>query len=362
MDPLVADKETIRIYERVAREWTEARTAGDLDHVGWVEANRAPGALVDIGCGPGWHLADAVPPAIALDPTMSMLRLAADNAPAALGVRAVAEALPFATGSLGGALANRVYLHLPLADVPLALADLHRCLAPDGVAFVCVVGDEFGEEFRARGRFGGRLFSGWSDQRLADVCHGAGFTVEDLTTRRRDDRPRRLELRLRRGFSLADTVGSGMRLLVCGLNPSIYSAEVGIGFGRPGNRFWPAAIEAGLVTEDRDPRHALSAHGIGMTDLVKRPTRRADELSADEYRQGLRRVERLVEWLKPAGICFVGLAGWRAAVERKALAGLQADRLGGAPVYLMPSTSGLNAATRLADLVAHLKVAAALAG
>ena len=65
-----------------------------------------------------------------------------------------------------------------------------------------------------------------------------------------------------------------MRLLVCGLNPSIYSADAGVGYARPGNRFWPAAIAAGLVTEDRDPRHALSHHGVGITDLVKRATGR----------------------------------------------------------------------------------------
>ena len=45
-----------------------------------------------------------------------------------------------------------------------------------------------------------------------------------------------------------------MRLLVCGLNPSVFSADVGIGFARNGNRYWPAALAAGIVTVDRDPR------------------------------------------------------------------------------------------------------------
>jgi TDG/mug DNA glycosylase family protein len=45
----------------------------------------------------------------------------------------------------------------------------------------------------------------------------------------------------RRARTLPDTVGPGMRLLVCGLNPSLFAADAGVGYARPGNRFWPAA-------------------------------------------------------------------------------------------------------------------------
>ena len=151
-----------------------------------------------------------------------------------------------------------------------------------------------------------------------------------------------------------------MRLLVCGLNPSLHAADAGVGFVTPGNRFWPAALAVGLATVDRDPWHAIRHHGMGMTDLAKRATRRADELAPDEYRDGLARVDRLCARLQPAAVCMVGLAGWRTAVDRKAGAGWQERRLGGRPVYVMPSTSGLNAHSRPADLADHL--ATALAG
>ena len=82
-----------------------------------------------------------------------------------------------------------------------------------------------------------------------------------------------------------------------------------------------------------------------MTDLVKRATPRADELTTAEYRAGLERVGRLCAWLRPGAVCFVGLAGWRAAADRKAVAGVQPETLGDTPVYVMPSTSGLNART-----------------
>jgi TDG/mug DNA glycosylase family protein len=178
-----------------------------------------------------------------------------------------------------------------------------------------------------------------------DLVVGAGFERVD-------------ERHVRRLHTLPDRVGPSMRLLVCGLNPSLYSAERGIGFARPGNRFWPAMLEAGLATVDRDPAHALHHHGIGMTDLVKRATTAAAELTADEYAAGVERVARLCAWLRPRAVCMVGLAGWRAAVDRRAAVGWQAADLGGVGVYVMPSTSGLNASTQLPGFVAHLRAAA----
>jgi len=166
---------------------------------------------------------------------------------------------------------------------------------------------------------------------------------------------RNTHVRARRARSLPDTVGADMRVLVCGLNPSEYAADRGVGYARPGNRFWPAAIAAGLVTRDRDPVHALTEHGVGMTDIAKRATVRASDLRADEYRVGLQRVERLVAWLQPRVVCFVGLDGWRTAVDRSAQPGPQPRDLADVPVYVMPSTSGLNARTSMETLTDHLR-------
>jgi TDG/mug DNA glycosylase family protein len=152
-----------------------------------------------------------------------------------------------------------------------------------------------------------------------------------------------------------------MRLLVCGLNPSLYSADRGVGYARPGNRFWPAATAAGVVSRPLDARHALRAHRVGITDLCKRATVASAELTREEDVDGAARVERLVRWLQPGAICFVGLEGWRAAIDRQAKAGEQPNGFGGRPAYVLPSTSGLNAHSRLDDLVAHLRNAAALA-
>ena len=192
--------------------------------------------------------------------------------------------------------------------------------------------------------------------RLVDLVEGAGWMLLDgpVAAARGG-----LQFHVERRPTLADTVGPGMHLLVCGVNPSPYSADVGVGYGRPGNRFWLAALAAGIVRVDRDPMAALVA-GTGMTDFAKRPTRTAAEVRPDEYAKGFARVTRMVAWLTPGAVCFVGLSGWRTVVDRHAVAGLQPEKVAGRPVYVMPSTSGLNTRSTQTDLADHLVAAWAL--
>lgn len=224
----------------------------------------------------------------------------------------------------------------PAEQLPLALADRHREMA---------VGD------RLRLRVGLWDAVSWDAVRLGRVVEGAGFAVDEVVDRGN----RGIEVAATRLRTLPDTVGAAMRVLLVGLNPSLFSADAGVGFARPGNRFWPAALASGLVTRDRDTRHALNAHGVGLTDLVKRATARADELVPAEYRSGAERVEALVEWLAPGCVCFVGLSGYRIAIDRAAKTGWQPVVFGGRPVYVMPNPSGINAHATPAVLVDHLR-------
>ena len=193
-------------------------------------------------------------------------------------------------------------------------------------------------------------------ERLADLLVGAGFAAGAAATARRAGAWRVRAERLR---TLPDSVGPDMRLLVVGLNPSLVAADAGYGFAGPTNRFWKAAALAGAVSGGRDPGRALAVDGLGMTDLVKRATPRSAEVTADEYRTGADRVERLVAWLAPAAVCVVGLEGWRVVRDRRARPGWQPAAWGGRPAYVMPSTSGLNASARFDDLVTHLRAASA---
>jgi TDG/mug DNA glycosylase family protein len=191
---------------------------------------------------------------------------------------------------------------------------------------------------------------------LPDLVTGGGFRVE--RARRAGGRT---VIEARRDRTLPDFVASGMRMLVCGLNPSLVAADAGFGYAGATNRFWSVAVTAGVVTRPREPLASLTADGVGMTDLVKRATPNADGLLPAEYEAGAERVRRLVEWLQPGVVLFVGLAGFRAALDRRAVPGPQPATFGGAPAYVMPSTSGRNARTSPAELADHMRRALALA-
>jgi TDG/mug DNA glycosylase family protein len=185
------------------------------------------------------------------------------------------------------------------------------------------------------------------DVSIEDLLSGAGFSVDRAGSCA-------TAFRCRRVHTLADSVGANMRVLLVGLNPSLHAAEVGFGFAGASNRFWPAALESGLVSCAKDPERALALDHVGMTDLVKHATARASELNSAHYRDGLGRLNRLVIWLQPTAVCVVGITGWRAAIEDKgATLGWQDTNIGSRPTLVMPNPSGLNAHTNHQDLVAR---------
>lgn len=144
-------------------------------------------------------------------------------------------------------------------------------------------------------------------------------------------------------------------MLFCGINPSLLSAERGHHFARPGNRFWPALHGAGFTPrllrpeEDRE----LPRYGLGITNVVDRPTRSAAELSDEELRAGAASVERLVREQRPRVLAVVGIGAWRVGFGARGPVhpGLQARTVGGAQAWVLPNTSGLNANHQLPALV-----------
>jgi TDG/mug DNA glycosylase family protein len=351
---------TLAVYEARAGEWRDRRVPPPASLAAaraLAERAGTAGPVLDAGCGPGFHAAVLGERVVALDAARAMLDLVGATAPDAWPLRADLAHLPVRRGALAGAWAARSYVHLARSAVPAALADLHRSLAVGAPVEVVLFGGDLEHGPEPGDDFPGRRFSLWTRPLLDDVVTGAGFAVDEIVERDHGHGEVALVVRARRARTLADTVGPGLRVLVCGLNPSLYAADAGVGFARPGNRFWPAALTAGLVTRDRDPARALAVDGVGMTDLVKRATARADELAPGEYRRGLARVERLVAWLRPRLVLVVGLSGWRVAMDRSAVAGVQERRLGGRPVYLMPNTSGLNARATPAVLAGHIDAA-----
>ena len=344
------DERTIEAYDAGAEAYRDSRTGRPEEAAAFASRVAGGAARVDLGCGPGLDAPYLGDPLVALDASAAMLRLVA---PGPHRVRADLAALPFRRGGLGGAWSSKAYLHLAHEDVPLALADVHRSLVP-GAPFRLglFAGDGGWVDDR---ELPGRRFAWWDPERLVEVVTGAGFDVEDVTVEPHEHNDHVI-VRATKARRLPDLVKPGLRLLVCGLNPSLYAADAGVNYARPGNRFWPAARAAGVVTRDRDPWHAIRHHGVGFTDLVARATVAAAELEAGEFVEGRARLERLCAWLRPRALCVVGVTGWRAATgDKRATTGWQPATLGGAPVYVMPNPSGLNAHSQVPDLAEHLR-------
>lgn len=185
------------------------------------------------------------------------------------------------------------------------------------------------------------------------------------------------ELEAFRGHEVDDLVGPALKLLFVGINPGLWTAAVGTHFAHPGNRFYPALARAGITgyevdraagMTDADRAH-LVARGVGITNLVRRATARASELSRDELRDGGERLQRFVAEHRPAVVAIAGITAYRDAFgERVAVAGRQpetldsASRWSGAALWVVPNPSGLNAHETVATLAAAYAAPAAEAG
>ena len=155
------------------------------------------------------------------------------------------------------------------------------------------------------------------------------------------------------GKPLPDVVAPDLDVLFCGINPSLMSAARRHHFARPGNRFWPALHLAGLTPRRLAPDEdgELLRYGIGVTNLVDRPTRTAAELHPAELRDGAAALARLVARYRPRVVAVLGVTAWRTAFDRRtATLGRQPERVGGADTWVAPNPSGLNAHHQLPDL------------
>src|ERR687898_1957538 len=116
-----------------------------------------------------------------------------------------------------------------------------------------------------------------------------------------DARPSKADLEAARGRTIPDVLGPGLDVVFVGINPGLWSGAVGHHFARPGNRFWKALHGAGFTPRVLSPfdERELLAHGLGVTNLVERATRGADQLDLNELRDGATRVEDRVCRARP---------------------------------------------------------------
>lgn len=155
--------------------------------------------------------------------------------------------------------------------------------------------------------------------------------------------------------TLPDLLQDGLDVVFVGINPSVYSATQGHYFARRTNRFWPCfsrsrlslAARTALCVEILEPGHdrALLDHGFGFTDVAKRPSARAAQLSAAELDEGVTHLKEKLERFRPRVACFHGLMGYRPfhrklfGAETDPKLGLQASRIGPTHLFAVPNPS-----------------------
>ncbi|GGX78298.1 G/U mismatch-specific DNA glycosylase [Streptomyces minutiscleroticus] len=165
---------------------------------------------------------------------------------------------------------------------------------------------------------------------------------------------------------MPDVAADGLHVLFCGINPGLMTAATGHHFARPGNRFWPALHRSGFTPRLLKPaeQDELLSYGLGITNVVDRASARADELSAQEYQEGGRRLSLKVAKLRPRWLAVLGVTAYRQAFDdRRAKVGPQERTIGETRIWVLPNPSGLNAhwtAGTMAEEFALLREAAGL--
>lgn len=143
-----------------------------------------------------------------------------------------------------------------------------------------------------------------------------------------------------------DLLLKNMNILFVGFNPSIRSSETGRHFANPTNRFWTILHQAGITdrkylpTEDRD---LLNDYGYGFTNIVLRPTKRADEITRSEYEEGKVVLLKKIKSYQPKIVCYVGKGVYQQfSGLRKVQWGKQEHSVvPGTIDFVAPSSSGL---------------------
>jgi double-stranded uracil-DNA glycosylase len=159
--------------------------------------------------------------------------------------------------------------------------------------------------------------------------------------------------------TLPDYLRKGMKLIIIGCNPSESSVRAGHYYAGRSNLFWPSLYESGVVPEafDYPDDRRIIEFGIGLTDLVKRPTKGIEDLSRQDFAEGRIVLSQKLEEFAPRVVAFNGKLTYERYAQRKCNYGLQKELLYGAHVYVLPSTSGLNARGRKERLKHFRKLA-----
>jgi TDG/mug DNA glycosylase family protein len=139
---------------------------------------------------------------------------------------------------------------------------------------------------------------------------------------------------------LRDVLESELRVVFCGTAASTASAKAKAYYAGPGNAFWETLHAVGLTPERLAPEQfeRLPEHGIGLTDICKVLYGSDAEVGTVEFDVG--GLQEKIAAAEPERLAFNGKNAARGALERDVQYGLQPEQIGGAAVWVLPSTSG----------------------
>lgn len=147
---------------------------------------------------------------------------------------------------------------------------------------------------------------------------------------------------------LTDLLRPGLEVVFCGTAAGSASARAKAYYAGPGNAFWRTLFATGLTPRQLAPSEyeRLLDYGIGLTDLCKVRHGSDAEVGTEEFdADGLRMRIAAVE---PVYLAFNGKNAAQGALERQVQLGPQPEQIGGATVWVLPSTSA--AARRYWDI------------
>src|ERR1700726_3668042 len=161
--------------------------------------------------------------------------------------------------------------------------------------------------------------------------------------------------------TLPDHLRKGMKLIIIGCHPTEASVRVGHYYAGRDNEFWPILFESGVVPEPfdyRDDKRVIE-FGIGLTDLVKRPSKTAAEITREDFAEGRIVLSQKLEEFAPRVVAFNGKITYELFAQRKCKFGLQKELLYRARVYVLPATPGPQMKSR-SEKVQHFRKLAQL--
>ncbi|QJI36630.1 G/U mismatch-specific DNA glycosylase [Pseudomonas sp. ADAK13] len=160
---------------------------------------------------------------------------------------------------------------------------------------------------------------------------------------------------------LDDILAENLAVIFCGINPGLKAAATGHHFMGRSNRFWRTLHLAGFTPHEVQPENdrTILHYQCGLTTVVERPTARADQLSADEFKAAAAHFESKITRYAPRFVAFLGKAAYSALSGQRDIAwGLQPHALGHSRVWVLPNPSGRNLGftqAQLAEAYGQLK-------